>query len=499
MPQTALPISRLVNVSINLSPAPAQMQNISTLLIMGDNAVIDVVERLRTYASIDAVAADFGTSAPEYLAALLWFEQSPQPVSLQIGRWAQAASIGKLVCAPLTATQQLLATWTAVVAGAFDVTIGAAVTAITGLDFSAQTNLNGVAGVIQTALAAAVAGTTCVWNATYSRFEISDGGATGALSKISFLSAPALGTDISGMLGGLVSSSGAYVADGIAAETAADAVALMDNKFGQGWYALTLLGAADADHLAVAAFIEAANNKHIYGVSTNAAGTISSIDTASIAYQLSQLKYKRTVVQYSSLNLYAVCSLLARILTTDYNGNNTVITLMYKQEPGIVAETLTATQVDAIAAKNANVFVAYNNSTAIIQSGVACSGDFLDIITGTDWLALDIQTTLYNLLYTSTTKIPQTDAGNHTLVTGMESVLSQAVINGLLAPGIWEAGGFGALNQYDFLPKGFYVYAPLVATQNPADRAARKSVAFQIAAKLAGAIHTVSVLINVNR
>lgn len=496
---TALPISRLIGVSVNLSPAPAQMQNISTLLVMGDNPTIDVVERMRSYSTIDAVATDFGSSAPEYLAAALWFEQSPQPLNLLIGRWAQGASIGKLVCAPLTAAQQLMSAWTAIVAGAFDVTIGAAVTAITGLNFSAQTNLNGVAGVIQTALAAAVAGTTCVWNATYSRFEISDGGTTGVLSKISFLSVPGVGVDISGMLGGLVSSSGAYVADGIAAETALQAVTLMDNQFGQAWYGLTLLGAVDADHLAVAPYIEAANNKHIYGVSTNAAGTLSPVDTASIAYLLAQLKYKRTVVQYSSLNLYAVCSLLARILTTDYNGNNTVITLMYKQEPGIVAETLTATQVDAIAAKNCNVFVAYNNNTAIIQSGVVCSGDFLDIITGTDWLALDIQTVLYNLLYTSTTKIPQTDAGNHVLVTGMESVLSQAVINGLLAPGVWGAGGFGALSQNDYLPKGFYVYAPPVASQSSADRSARKSVAFQIAAKLAGAIHTVNVLINVNR
>jgi hypothetical protein len=499
MPTTSLPISRLINVSVNLSPAPAQMQNISTLLLMGDHPIIDVVERMRTYATIDAVVADFGTSFPEYLAAVLWFEQAPQPVSLQIGRWAQAASVGKLVCAPLTAPQQSMILWNAILAGSFTVTIGAAITAISALNFSAQTNMNGVANIIQTALAVAVAGTTCVWNSVYSRFEISDGGVTGVLSLISFLSPSGVGTDISGTMAGLATSSGAYVANGIAAETSVAAVTLMDNKFGQAWYALQMIGAADSDHLLVAPYIEAATNKHIYGVSTNEAGVILSTSTTDIAYQLSQLKYKRTVVQYSSLNLYAVASLLARILTTNYDGNNTVITLMYKQEPGIVAETLTASQMDALAAKNCNVFVAYNNNTAIIQTGVACSGDFLDIITGTDWLALDIQTVLYNLLYTSNTKIPQTDAGNHTLVTGMESVLSQAVTNGLLGPGVWGAGGFGALRQYDFMSKGFYVYAPLVANQSAADRAARKSVAFQIAAKLAGAIHTVNVMINVNR
>jgi hypothetical protein len=114
-------------------------------------------------------------------------------------------------------------------------------------------------------------------------------------------------------------------------------------------------------------------------------------------------------------------------------------------------------------------------------------------------LALEIQTQVYNLLYLSSTKIPQTDAGNHIILTTIESVLSQAAINGLLAPGTWNAGGFGTISQGDFLPKGFYVYAPPIASQNVSDRSARKSVTFQIAAKLAGAIRTVSVIINVNR
>jgi hypothetical protein len=146
-----------------------------------------------------------------------------------------------------------------------------------------------------------------------------------------------------------------------------------------------------------------------------------------------------------------------------------------------------------------NVFVAYNNDTAIIERGTVASGDFLDTVTGTDWLSLQVQNEVFNLLYTSTTKIPQTDPGTHLIVTAIEGVCAQAVRNGLLAPGIWSAGGFGTLNQNDFLPKGFYVYAPPVSQQFLADRAARKSVPIQVAAKLAGAIHTVDITINVNR
>lgn len=607
MSNNALPISRLINVDVNLAPSPAQMQNISTLLILGSSNIIDVVQRIRHYTTLAEVAADFGTSAPEYLAASLWFEQAPQPASLDIGRWAKTATSAVLFGGALSSAQQALALWNAVTAPGFFTVVNGIPRSILPGTFALQTNLNGVASVIQTALAAIVAGTTCVWNAAESRFKIENSGTTGTGSTLSFLSAPTssgyldvlnvptnghkftlngtdvifanpgptsghvtvggtaaataaalyafliastdvqlvkfnyyyvagstkvyvsskvtgatgdaltlahtgvtldvsgatltggTATDISTMLAMLSTSSGAYVAQGSAAETAVDAAVLFDDNYGQRWYGLSMLGIINSDVLSVAGYIEGANNKHIFGVTTQEAGVISSVDTSNISYQLKQLGYRRTVTQWSSSTPYAVCSLLGRILTTDYNGNNTVITLMYKQEPGIVPETLTTTQITALEANNCNVFVAYNNDTAIIEPGVVASGDFLDIITGTDWLALDIQTTLYNLLYSSTTKIPQTDAGNHVLVTGIESVCSQAVINGLLAPGTWTVGGFGSLNQGDFLSKGFYVYAPPVASQNPSNRAARKSVVFQIAAKLAGAIHTIDVQVNVNR
>lgn len=498
MPQ-ALPITRLVSVQVNLSPAAAQAQNLSSLLVLGSSDVIDVVERFRIYYSIDAVASDFGTTAPEYLAALLWFQQAPQPVSLQIGRWAFAATAGKLIGGTLTAAQQAIALWTAITTGSFKIKVDAgALLDVTGMSFAAQTNLNGVASVIQSAVNVATNDVTVVWNSVYSRFEFKSI-TTGALSAVSFLSAAATGVDISAMLGATSTFSGAYVANGIVAESAVAAVTLFDNQYGQGWYATTVLGASNADHLAVAAYIEATATKHLYGVTTQEAGVLTASTITDIAYQLKAFKYKRTTVQYSGSSAYAVASLLARILTTDYNGNRTVITLMYKQEPGIVAETLNASQIAALQDKNCNVFVAYNNQTAIIEKGVVSSGDFLDIITGTDWLALSIQTDIYNLLYTSTTKIPQTDSGNHLIATTIENRCVQGVNNGLLAPGVWNAAGFGALTQGDYLPNGFYIFAPPVSSQNQADREARKSVTFQVAAKLAGAIHTVNVIINVNR
>jgi hypothetical protein len=500
MTTSSLPISRLIAVTVNLSPLDAQAQDISTLLLLVDSPVVDVTERYRAYSTIAEVLTDFGSSSSAYKAAALWFEQIPQPVKLLIGRWAKTASKAKLIGAPLSASQQLISNWTGITSSKFSIIVdGGSAEDITVGSFAAVTNLNGVASIIQTGLATAHAGITCVWNSIYSRFEIT-GATTGDTSSLSFLDAPTTGTDISDNLKMLATDSGAYSVGGIEAETLVDCLGLFDDRFGQKWYSVVPLDTVDHEVILSAAdYIGASGNRHILGITTQEDATLlinSSDDLASI---LKEAGYLRVTTQYSSSTPYAICSLLARILTTNYNSNNSVITLMYKQEPGITPETLSTTEIGTLNTKNCNVFVKYNNDTAIIEQGKVASGEFLDVVTGTDWLALTIQTALYNLLYTSTTKIPQTDAGVNILLATIEGILAQAVDNGLLAPGVWNSDGFGSLKRGDYVAKGYYVWAQKMAAQVTADRAARKAPPIKIAVKLAGAIHTVDVAINVNR
>jgi hypothetical protein len=181
----------------------------------------------------------------------------------------------------------------------------------------------------------------------------------------------------------------------------------------------------------------------------------------------------------------------------DFNANNSTITLMYKQEPLVAAETLTETEAQVLKNKNCNVFVNYSNNVAIIQEGKVASGLYIDSIVGTDWLQNRAQNDVFNLLYTSETKIPQTDAGVSLITTTLEETMSAAVNNGLCAPGTWTGPAIGPLKANQTLTKGYFVYAPSISQQSAADRAARKSPTIQIAAKLGGAIHEVGVLINV--
>jgi hypothetical protein len=490
----SLPVSRLINVSVSLLPTAAQSQNLSSCLVLTSDTVIDVVSRMRSYNTLTAVATDFGTSSPAYLAAVLWFEQNPQPQQLLIGRWAKNASAGQLFCGPLSAANSILTAWTTITNASFKVQVdGGSLQSITALNLSSALSLAGVAGLIT----AVIAGATCTYDAVNNRFVFTSS-TTGASSSVSFLTAGASGTDISNQLNGRnTAGNGAYVANGIVAESALQAATIFDSTFGQQWYALVIPEAVDNDHVAAAGFIEGTNTKHFYGVTTQEAGVLVSATTSDIASVLKALGYNKTAVQFSSSSAYAVMSLLARILPTDYTGNQTVITLMYKQEPGIVAENLTATQADSCAAKNTNIFVQYNNNTAIIQNGVSVSGQFIDTVVGADAFAIAVQTALFNTLFTIPTKVPQTDRGMHILTTAVTAVCIQFVNDGYLAPGVWTSAGFGSLNTNDQMP-GYYVFAPPVSTQSAASRAARIAVPIQVAAKLAGAVHTANVSITVN-
>lgn len=492
---TGLNVNNVVRVSINLSPTAAATRDFGALLIIGPTDVIDVSQRIRSYSDLDGVAADFGTTVPEYYAASLFFSQSPQPAILYIGRWAQTATKAVLNGGVLTASEQLMPAWTTITAGSFKITVDGTVKTLTALDFSAQTNLNGVASVITTALATA----TCVWDATSNKFTIRSN-STGATSTLSYATPHTTGTDISGLLKLTEATASAPVA-GIAAETLASAMATFAN-ISADWYGITVASAttpADNDILAAAAFIEGASVSHIFGITLTNTTALDGTITNDLPSLLKAAGYKRTTTQYSSSSRYAVASMIGRAFTVDFTANNTTITLKFKQEPGVAAETLTQTQANALDGKNVNYFVNYANDTAIIQQGVMANGYFFDEVHGTDWLQNYIQTGVYNLLYQSTTKIPQTDAGVNQIVNAIDACLSQAVNNGLVAPGVWNAGGFGELSQGDTLETGYYIYAPKVATQSQSDREARKSPTIQVAVKLAGAIHSVDVQVDVNR
>jgi hypothetical protein len=491
-----LSVSRVVDVEVSFAPVSAVQQPFN-LLIMGDSGVVDTGEAMREYNSIADVAADFGTTAPEYLAADLYFSQVPQPNQLLIGAWAATPTSGRMTGGPIPNAQQAMSLWTVVTSGGFTIGIdGATAVHVGGINLSTAVNLNGVATIINTAMAAAVpsVNATCVWNGQAFQFQSKSSGPT---SQVTFLTPPTPPiTDLATQMF-CTAALAVRSVPGMAIETPVAAVARVD---GYGWYALTFAAThvlTDVQHLAISGYIEAASDKHIYGITTNEGSCLDPANTTDIGSQAMLADYMRTVIQWSNTP-HAVNSYLGRALTVNYEGSNTTITMKFKQEPGVTPELMNATQASTLANKRLNAYVIYNNGTAILEEGVCSGRAYFDEMTGLDWLANRVQNDMWNVLYQSP-KIPQTDPGVHVLVTAADGGLSQGVTNGLIAPGRWNAPGFGQLYQGALLASGWYTYAQSVDDQDQPTREQRIAPLIQIAVKLAGAVHFSDVLINVNR
>ena len=502
---TGLSPNDVVSVDVVLSPLAIPTRNFGALLIVGSSDVIDVDERIRVYTTIEGVVEDFGSSAPEYTAAALFFGQSPQPSILYIGRWARVAAAGMLKGGSFAASSQTstLSTLQAISTGSMKVTIDGTERTLSSLNFTAITNLNGAATVLDTAL---TSWADCVWDAVQARFVITSH-TTGVLSTVSFASASGSGADVSSTLRLRADQGGDYMSTvivGVAAESALTCVTTM-GSISNDWYGLMFAPANntqldDDDYTGIAAYIEAASVRRIFGVCTDAAETIDPNDDTDIASILQALGYTRSFVQYCSTNIYAQASLYGRAFTVDFTANNTTLTLKFKREPGVVGERLTENQAAALTAKNCNVFVDYSNGATIIQQGCMVNGYFFDEVHGTDWLQNDIQTEIFNLLYQSPTKIPQTDAGMTSIVATITGSMQRGVNNGLIAPGQWNSDlTFGKLKSGDMLSTGYYIYAPPISSQAQSVREQRIAPTIQCAIKLAGAVHFVNVVVNVNR
>lgn len=481
---TTLPVSRVVNVAVEMSPTAVALRNFGSCLILGDSDIIDTDERIRLYSSISDIATDFGISSREYLAAQAFFSQSPQPTQVYIGRWAKSATAGRLRGRTLSSAEQDISLFTAITTGTLSLTIDGASKSMASIDLSAETNLNGVASQISSALG--VSG-SCAW--TGERFVITSA-TTGTSSTVA--------TTDTGTLSSLMGFAGSATSvAGVAAESLASAItALLDYNT---WYMVCVAPDASDDSIVEAAgLIEAASPSRMIGFTTQNSTEIDSTASSTLGSRLKGLGYNRTILVYSSDSPVAAASVFGRMATINFEGSNTTLTLKFKQLPGVTAENLRSSQAEALKSHNVNAFCAYQNDTSILQEGITSGGWFIDETHGLDWLQNRVETDLWNLLYTSK-KVGQDESGATAIVSCVNKSLEQGVTNGLIAPGVWNGDAFGALESGDTLSTGYYVYIQPFDEQSQSDREARKAPPIQIAVKLKGAVHFINVTITVNR
>jgi len=83
---TTRSLDSIVDIQVLVSPLAAARSTFNQALIIGSTNVIQTAERLRLYESATEVLDDFTLTDPEYIAASIYFSQSPAPDKLWIGR-----------------------------------------------------------------------------------------------------------------------------------------------------------------------------------------------------------------------------------------------------------------------------------------------------------------------------------------------------------------------------------------------------------------------------
>ena len=188
----------------------------------------------------------------------------------------------------------------------------------------------------------------------------------------------------------------------------------------------------------------------------------------------------------------------ARGLSTNWAGSLTAQTMNLKQIANFLPDqTLTPTYLTQVQTAGVDVYPSFGGTPGMYTSG---SNGWFDQIYGQFWLKFALQAAGYNFLAQTNTKIPQTEVGMTGLKGAYMTVLAQGVNNGFIAPGTWTgAAPFG--NSSDLIrciaDKGYYIYSLPVAQQSQSDRNARKAPLIQIAVKLAGAIQSSQVIVQV--
>lgn len=461
-----LPLSSVVSASVQISPSAPATPSFNKGLIIGTSSVIPSYgtnPRLRLYTTLAQMAADgFSTTSPEYIAASIYLSQSPAPVYWFVGRQ------------DLTAIQT--------------VSLGTVVgTGYAVGDLATVTQAGGQSGEVKiTAVNAGVP--TAI--APVDGFR---GTGYAAANNLATTTTTGVGT-------------GLTVDILTIGETALQAVQAC-RIASPDWYLVASLAALDADHIAIGEWAQAQTPQLVYFYTTGTAAALAGA-TGSVFAALKAGAYSRAFGIYATTlggiapnNIYAAVAAMGAAMGLNTGLDNSYFTLKFKPLVGIQAETsLTQSQIAALEALNANLYLSFADSYTWLEQGVVADGQFFDEILNLDMLGSDMQFSVVNLL-TANPAILQTQAGQTRILNAINGACSRSASRGFISGGIWSGATLSGnglnLTPGQSLPNGYLAQSPNYSSQSTADRKARKAMPVYVALIESGAVHSllISVLV----
>lgn len=256
---------------------------------------------------------------------------------------------------------------------------------------------------------------------------------------------------------------------------------------------------SDVDILAAAALIQTLRKIAFFPLRDPA-----KIEPSAIADDLATGGYSQSrALFYGSNNdtdaLRFAAAYAGRALSVNFTGSNTTETMHLKDLLTILPDpTVTQTLLTKAKAAGADTYVSLQGVPKVYTSG---ANTFFDRVYNIVAFVAAIEIAGFNAMAQADTKLPQTEEGVSVLTGAYRKVCEQFRRNQYIAPGEWNsATTFG--NIEDFVRNigevGYYIFSTPVALQSQAEREEREAPLAQIALKEAGAIHSASVIININ-
>lgn len=237
------------------------------------------------------------------------------------------------------------------------------------------------------------------------------------------------------------------------------------------WYGVVVDQAMVANFADVASWVETAKKFAIFWITdVNAYDASKSTDLASV---LKLANRNRSAVVWHAIPTGGADYPDAAWMGEGFPYEPGTSTWAYKTLNGVTPDTLLASQETALKGKNCNYYTTVGG-VSITQEGKVASGEYIDIIIGTDWIEARLREAVYSALVNNR-KIPYDDTGI-------------AMIEGLVKGVLNEAASKGIL-QADSIA----VTVPKYADIPQADKLARKLPDVKFSALYQGAIHSVTI------
>lgn len=450
-------LTDIISVNVSVANAALTAAGFGVPLILGDTDAISP-DRYRLYTSLSAMLEDgYLVTSPEYLEAVSLLSQAKRPRFFLVG---------------LRTTPVAQVTTVEVVGfgdGNYTITID-------GVDYTYAATSDSAAD-IRDALVALIEGTDLVVNAA------AGGGTTLTLTAISDGHA----FDVA-----VVSP-----ADDMTAEvTTANHGAVEDlgdiAEAGAAWYCTIDSSRDDATALEIAAWTESFRPSKIFQPQSNdadaPASAYDSVTPDDLAETLRSLGYRRTGLWWHDDDAECVAaSICGAMLPLAPGSESWAIKQLVTVTPTLgvglydalaISESQKANLIGAgpgPGGKHANIYYAITDELSITARGTMANGEWIDQVRFVDWLEANIAAKIANLQLNNA-KIPFTDQGIAMIASCVHAALQEGQ----------DVGGIASDPKY-------VVTAPLALDVSAEDRANRVLPAIEFTARLAGAIHEVTI------